>query len=227
MKIRDFLKKTLPVALVFAMLAPIMGNLEVNLKEVKAEEASSDDSLNVKCQVTQGVVTNTSIDKYRGNYVIRFVSAVKDYTAYDEIGFKVLEDNQETPKKAVVKTVFKRIESTTGSTATEKETYTFSPKVINTDAEYFITAKLPVAPANKAVKYTVWAYGIKKGQEVTGPTRCVSVEDGLKSCKTINMSFENTSSVDLTQVTSLTVNDTYTAEVINLDSFKTLKPSEI
>lgn len=217
MKIRDFLKKTLAVALVFAMLAPIMGNLEVNLKEVKAEEASSDDSLNVKCQVTQGVVTNTSIDKYRGNYVIRFVSAVKDYTAYDEIGFKVLEDNQETPKKAVVKTVFKRIESTTGSTATEKETYTFSPKVINTDAEYFITAKLPVAPANKAVKYTVWAYGIKKGQEVTGPTRCVSVEDGLKSCTTINMSFENTSSVDLTQVTSLTVNDTYTAEVIGLN----------
>lgn len=217
MKIRNFLKKTLAVVLAFAMLAPIMGNLEANVKEVKAEETTSDDSLNIKCQVTQGVVTHTSIDKYRGNYVIRFVSAVKDYTAYDEIGFKVLEDGQDTSKKAVVKTVFKRIESTTGSTDTERETYTFSPKVINTDAEYFITAKLPVAPAKTAVKYTVWAYGIKDGVEVTGPTRCVSVEDGLKSCKTINMSFENTSSVDLTQVTSLTVNDTYTAEVIGLN----------
>ena len=220
MKIRNFLKKTLAVVLAFAMLAPIMGNLEVDLKEVKAEETSSEDSLNVKCQVTQGVVTDTNVNKYRGNYVIRFVSGVKDYTAYSEIGFKVMEEGQteSEAKTAKVKTVFKRIESTTGSTATEQETYTFSPKVINTDSEYFITAKLPVAPANKAVKYTVWAYGIKKdGTPVEGQKRCLSVEDGQKDCETINMSFENTSSVDLTGVTSLTVNDTYTAEVIGVN----------
>ena len=94
MKIRNFLKKTLAVVLAFAMLAPIMGNLEVDLKEVKAEETSSEDSLNVKCQVTQGVVTDTNVNKYRGNYVIRFVSGVKDYTAYSEIGFKVMEEGQ-------------------------------------------------------------------------------------------------------------------------------------
>jgi len=175
-----------------------------------------DDSLNIKCQVTQGVVTNTSIDKYRGNYVIRFVSAVKDYTDYSEIGFKVLEENQTQEKTAVVKTVFKRIESTTGSTDTERETYTFSPKVINTDAEYFMTAKLPVSPDNDDVKYTVWAYGIKKdGTTVKGSERCVSVTDGLVESETINMSFKNTHYFNLPIGTALKANGSE-AEVIGV-----------
>ena len=65
MKTIKFLKKTLAVILAFAMLAPIMGNLEVNVKTVHAGETSTDDRLNVKCQVTQGVVIETNVDKYR------------------------------------------------------------------------------------------------------------------------------------------------------------------
>ena len=48
MKIRNFLKKTLAVILAFAMLAPIMGNLEANIKEVHAEETSLSEILSVK-----------------------------------------------------------------------------------------------------------------------------------------------------------------------------------
>lgn len=219
MKIRNILKKTLAVILSLAMLAPILSNLEVNVKEVQAAETSTDKSLNVKCQVTQGVVKTTTIDKYKDKYVMRFVSAIEDYTQYKEIGFKLIEEGTTKEKKGVVKTVFKRIESTTGSTADgTKETYTYSPKVINTAGEYFMTAKLPIdnTEAAKATKYTVWAYGIKKdGTKVNGPERCVSVNDGLEGCKTINMSFDNTSAISVSTGDTLTANG-LPAEVIGV-----------
>ena len=219
MKIRSILKKTLAVVLTLAMLAPIMSNLEVNVKEVQAEETSTNDSLNVKCQVTQGVVATTSIDKYYGKYVMRFVSAIEDYQDYREIGFKLIEEGETKEKKAVVKTVFKRIESTTGSTADgTKETYNYSPKVIDTTGEYFMTAKLPIEPEKVATKYTVWAYGIKKdGSQITGPQRCVSVNDGLEGCTTINMSFDNISATSVAVGDALTANG-LPAEVIGVSN---------
>lgn len=219
MKIRNILKKTLAVILSLAMLAPILSNLEVNVKEVQAAETSTDKSLNVKCQVTQGVVKTTTIDKYKDKYVMRFVSAIEDYTQYKEIGFKLIEEGTTKEKKGVVKTVFKRIESTTGSTEDgTKETYNYSPKVIDTAGEYFMTAKLPIdnTDAAKAAKYTVWAYGIKKdGTKVNGPERCVSVNDGLEGCKTINMSFDNTSAISVATGDALTANS-LPAEVIGV-----------
>ena len=229
MKIRNFLKKTLAVVLVFAMLAPIMGNLKTNVNEVQAEGTEQEDVvkpdfMSVKCQVTQGVVTNTQIEKYKNNYVMRFVSSVDDYKNYKEVGFKIKykenpEDSEYVEKTAVVKTVFKRIESTTGSTEDgKKETYTFSPKVISTDSEYLMTAKLPIAPEDKAVDYTVWAYGIKyDGTRVEGQRRCVCVNDGLKGCSTINMSFDKNDGVGMTDTATLTANDKYTAAVIGED----------
>ena len=100
MRNNRFLKKTLVMALVFTMFAPIMGNLKANMKEVHAAEASSSDILSVKCQVTDGVVTETSIDKYRDNYVMRFVSSV-DSLNYKEVGFKIsYEENGKTVTKA-------------------------------------------------------------------------------------------------------------------------------
>ena len=218
MKTRNFLKKLLAVVLVFAMLAPIMGNLEANVNEVQAEEtSSSSEMLSVKCQVTNGVVTDTSIDKYRNNYVMRFVSSI-DSLDYKEVGFEIsYQENGETVTKTNrTKTVFKRIESTTGSTSKGRDTYSFSPKVISTASEYFITAKWPVAPADVAVDYTVRAFARTTSGTVYGPARCVSVNDGLTTCKTINMSFENTKGVDLTGVTALKAND-YDAEVIGVD----------
>lgn len=221
MKIRNFLKKMLAVVLVFAMLAPIMGNLEANVNEVQAEEtATSSEMLSVKCQVTNGVVTDTSIDKYRNNYVMRFVSSI-DSLEYKEVGFEITyvvdEETGETETKTnSTKTVFNRIESTTGSTENGRDTYSFSPKVISTDSEYFITAKWPVAPADVAENYTVRAFARTASGTEYGPARCVSVNDGLTTCETINMSFKNTKGVDLTGVTALKAND-YDAEVIGVD----------
>lgn len=224
MKKRNFLKKTLAVVLVFAMLAPIMGNLKANVNEVQAEDTTNlSELLSVKCQVTDGVVTDTSIDKYRNNYVMRFVSSI-DSLEYKEVGFEITyvvdEETGETETKTnKTKTVFTRIESTTGSTSEGRDTYSFSPKVISTDSEYFITAKWPVAPADVAVDYTVRAFARTTEGTVYGPARCVSADDGLTTCKTINMSFENTKGVDLTGVTTLGVNDNdaYSAAVIGVD----------
>jgi len=219
MKLRDILKKTSAVVLVFAMLAPIMGNLEVNIKEVEASETisnvESDDSLDVKFQVTQGVVTETDIEAYKGKYVMRAVSAIQNPEAYDYIGFKAVradkiqegmtdEQIDDLAIEARVKTVFKRIDSTTGLANGEKETYTYSPKVVDTTGEYFVTAKFVIAEKNKDVDYVIWVCGSKNGTKVSGQKRQVCVNDGIEGCSTINMSFENTSDVALTKANALT-----------------------
>lgn len=219
MKLRDILKKTSAVVLVFAMLAPIMGNLEVNIKEVEASETisnvESDDSLDVKFQVTQGVVTETDIEAYKGKYVMRAVSAIQNPEAYDYIGFKAVradkiqegmtdEQIEDLAIEVRVKTVFKRIDSTTGLANGEKETYTYSPKVVDTTGEYFVTAKFVIAEKNKDVDYVIWVCGSKNGTKVSGQKRQVCVNDGIEGCSTINMSFENTSDVALTKANALT-----------------------
>ena len=229
MKVRNILKKTLSVVLVLAMMAPIMGNLASNVKEVKANETTSAvtsvDTLDVKFQVTQGVVDESNIEAYIGKYVMRAVSSVQNPDAYDEIGFKAVRHDQTIGKseeeieklatKALVERVFKRIESTTGSAKGTKETYTYSPKVVDTNGEYFATAKFVIAADKADVDYVVWAYGIINGQEVKGSKRQVCVNDGMVGCQTINMSFENTNGVDLANVTELKAND-YDADVIGV-----------
>lgn len=192
MKKNNFLKKMLAFVLVLVMLSPIMGNLEMNASEVRAADTTeSSEMLSIKCQITNGVVTDTSIDKYRNHYVMRFVSSV-DSLNYKEVGFQIsyMENGKTVTKTNKTKTVFKRIESTTGSTETERETYDFSPKVISTDSEYFITAKWPVAPADVAVDYTVRAFARTTEGTVYGPARCVSVEDGFEENNRINFTVD-------------------------------------
>jgi len=219
MKVNNFLKKTLATLLILVMLSPIMGNLELNIKEVRAEQTSLSDFLDVKCQVTNGIVTDTEIEKYRGNYVMRFVSSVESLD-YKEVGFKISyeEDGEIVTKINKTKTVFTKINSTTGSTAGGVDTYTFSPKVISTESQYFITAKLPVAPEDTNVDYTVWAFArTVDGKVLEGAKRCVSVNDGFKDCKTINMSIQNTGNVTVTKGDKLKVNTDFTATVIGVD----------
>lgn len=240
MRTRNILKKTLAVVLAFAMLAPLMGNLEVNVKEAKASETTStvesDDSLDVKFQVTQGVVTETDIEAYKGKYVMRAVSAIQNPDAYDYIRFKAVradkieEDMTDEQIEALasevkVKTVFKRIDSTTGSASGEKETYTYSPKVIDTNSEYFATAKFVITEKNDDTDYVIWVCGSKNGTKVSGPKRQVCVNDGIEGCSTINMSFENTSGVDLTNESALTAKNvdkdsnelgTYNSDIIGV-----------
>ena len=144
-----------------------------------------DDVLSTKVQVTNGIVQNSAIEKYNGKYVMRFVSSV-DSIDYKYAGFELSYTDKDT-NEVVTKTsktykAFKRIDSTTGVTANDVDTYNFSPKVVDTKSEYFITGKLPVAEADKAVNYTVKAYWMTKdGTKVFGKARCVSVEDGIET----------------------------------------------
>ena len=226
MKVKNVLKKTLAVVLAFVMIAPLVGNLEVSVKEAKASETTSNvvsnDSLNVKFQATQGVVTETEIEAYKGKYVLRAVSAIQNPDAYDYIRFKAVradkieegmtDDQIEALASEVkVQTVFKRIDSTTGSASGKKETYVHSPKVIDTNAEYFATAKFVIAEKNKDVDYVIWVCGSKNGTKVSGPKRQICVNDGLEACNTINMSFANDSGQTVNKEDVLSVTHTTTA----------------
>lgn len=225
MNVKLFVKKTLALIVVFAMLSPILSNLELNLKEVQAADSNiaSTDCLNVKCQVTDGKVTDTTIDKYRDKYVMRFVSSI-DASEYESYGFKIsyIEDGKPVTKVNRTNLKFTRIDSTTGSTANGVDTYNFSPKVVSVDSEYLITAKWPVAEVDINKEYTVWAFAETSEGDVEGPKRTVSVADGLKDCKTLNMTFELEDGASVAIKDKLIVNDNadYSAEVIGVDTEK-------
>jgi len=139
------------------------------------------DVLSTKVQVTNGIVTNTTNSAYKDKYVMRFVSSV-DSTDYQYAGFELSYGDQTLESKTYK--AFKRIDSTTGATDTSVDTYEFSPKVVDTKSEYFITGKYPIAEADKAVNYTVRAYWMTKdGTKVYGRERCVSVEDGIDNTR--------------------------------------------
>lgn len=141
----------------------------------------SDDMLDVKAQVTNGMVSVSDVEAYEGKYVIRFVSSVESLN-YKNIGFELEYTNDEgevVKLRNTTSKVFKRIESTTGAANGEIDEYSFSPKVVGEDSEYFMTAKLPVDVEDKAVTYKVRAFWTTfDGTEVMGKTRCVSVNDG-------------------------------------------------
>lgn len=162
-----------------------------------------DDMLDVKIQVTNGVVQSSDVvDKdgnkiYEGKYVIRFVSSVES-KAYTNIGFEVQYEDADGNIKTARNTttsVFKRIDSTTGAVSGEVDTYDFSPKLVGTDSEYFTTAKLPVAVGDEDVTYTVRAFWTTvDGTEVMGDARCVSVNDAKSNV--VNMAVQATAQLD-------------------------------
>lgn len=146
--------------------------------------------LDIKVQVTNGIVTGQTSEatmKYNDKYVVRFVSSV-DCLDYSKIGFEVEAADGSYKAKSSSKTVFRGIESTNAGSE-----YNFSPKVIAEQSEYFITAKLPVAPEDAEKDYIVRAYWeTLDGSIVYGKSRCVSVNDnnvlkGDTETDTINM----------------------------------------
>ena len=194
MKRNKVLKKLMMATLMFALLVPALGNLKMNLGEVHAaEEVDMSEVLSVRCQVTENVVTDTSIDQYRNQYVLRFVSSV-DNLNYKNVGFEISyeENGEKIVRRNTTKTVFKRIDSETGITENGRDTYAFGPKIISADSEYFITAKWPVSPDHLDVNYTIKAFVITAEDErIYGPERCVSVNDGLSNT-TVNLTFDKT-----------------------------------
>ena len=161
------MKRTL--AVLFSLVLVIAGVYCIKTagNEAKAANAQAD-LLAVKVQVA----TDES-------NVIRFVSSV-DCLDYKEVGFEVTPVGG-TTKTYTTKTVYERIESTTDGVE-----YTFSPKVVDVDSEYFFTAKLQ---AEENVDYTVKAFAtLKDGQKIYGATRCVGVIDG-KAANLLNLTF--------------------------------------
>ena len=153
-------------------------------KRCRAKDANyvkfvEDSVLDVKVQVTNGVVQNTENEKYKGKYVIRFISSV-DGLNYRNIGFELTyKDGNETKTiRHTTTNVFKSIDSTVGTVDGKADTYEFSPNLLSTDSEYFMTVKLPVAQADAGKVYTIRAFWTTlDGTEVFGNSRSVSVND--------------------------------------------------
>lgn len=193
------MKRVLAVALAFAMVLTGLYLVKMDGAEVQAAAADvNKDMLDVKVQIA----TDNS-------NVMRFIASV-DSLDYYKVGFEVTPEGG-TKKTHETKTVYERISSTTDSVK-----YTFSPKVIDTESEYFVTAKLQ---ASAGVDYTVRAFVITLDNEtVYGASRCVAVEDGQANTP-LNLSFETT---DTTIEKGDSLDVTYTdgttdAEVIAVD----------
>ena len=135
-------------------------------KEAKAADEIPKAMLDVKAQVA----TDDS-------NVIRFVASV-DNLKYANAGFELSYDGLLEPKVYTTTTVYEKIDSTEEGVA-----YEFSPKMVDTTSEYFVTAKLR---ATAGIDYTVKAFVTTfDNQKIYGAERCVSLSDGDKD--TINM----------------------------------------
>ena len=149
--------------------------------------------LDVKIQTADTIVAENGEVK-APNGAIRFVSSV-DSLDYQSVGFRIDGEDHEFDK------VYGKIDSTiTNQNTGERITYEFSPKILDTKSEYFITVKKAVTSAD--TDYTVQAfYKTLDGTKVYGESRTVSVNDG-KNDTALSLSFKNTSEA------TLKVNDT-------------------
>lgn len=143
--------------------------------EVQAEtQVVNKDMLSLKFQVGQGTAQGK----------IRVVASV-DSPNYSAVGFDIAKDNNE-PQELTIDTkkypLPQRIKS-----SVEGMEYSFSPKVVDTSSEYFLTGKWT---ADTNVKYTVCAW-VKtfEGDKICGQSRCITLND-LTTTEYLNMSFE-------------------------------------
>jgi len=168
------IKRLVAVVLSLAIIMTGIYWSEVPADNVQAATVAEDNAemLNVKVQVAENDEVN----------VMRFVSSV-DSLNYRKVGFEITKEGGQ-PKNYDITTVYKRIESLLG----EELKYTFSPKVVDTSAEYFITGLWKAEPS---VNYTVRAYAVTFDNEwLYGSSRCVALEDGRTTTTHLNMSFE-------------------------------------
>ncbi len=126
-----------------------------------------------------------------GSYAVRFVSSVDKLEGYSYVGF-LLEYEGKT-YSATTNTVYTRI----GASADNLD-YKYSPKVIDTASEYFITAVYNV-PANKTDEnLKVSAFYIASGEteRTLGETRIININDS--KADQISMYVDETLEVGLT-----------------------------
>ena len=204
-RIMKRIKRFVAVILSLAIIITGIHWSDVSADEVHAATTTvqNRDMLNVKVQVAKDDNTN----------VMRFVSSV-DSLNYRKVGFEIAKEG-ETPNRYDITTVYKRIESILED---EHLKYTFSPKVIDTSAEYFMTGLWNAEPG---VNYTVRAYAVTfQNQWIYGDYRCVALKDGRSTTTHLNMSFEASENHQLKAEDTIPVtyganNTETTATVIN------------
>ena len=161
------------------------------------------DILSVKCQTSKGTEPSSP------NTVLRCVSSV-DSLKYNRIGFDIItpdadgnlvDDN--IPEKSDNK-VGVRIYANT-----EEDSYTYSPKVVDTESEYFFSTTITVNNDKFAYRHLIKPYWITKdGTKVYGVSRYVTVNEGLNKDiihATIKMPEPEATNSYTTDVTGATV----------------------
>lgn len=143
--------------------------------EVKADgtyyaKFMPEEVLSVKAQIS----TKASAEGKRN---MRFVSSVESLV-YNQVGFMLQyeENGQTVTKYNNSKDVFEEIQ-----TATEGDEYKYSPKVVDTESEYFITATWTDISDFDLGFYVRAYWKTLDGVVVYGPSRYVCVNDGLTS----------------------------------------------
>lgn len=127
----------------------------------------SADVLSVKCQITANTKSTDDSTK------LRCVSSV-DSLMYKKIGFDLITPDGKTKYMESSK-VGARINATTTENA-----YSFSPKVVDTESEYFFSAIETIEQDNFDKRYIVQPYWITKdGTKVYGVNKYVTVMEGV------------------------------------------------
>ena len=134
--------------------------------------------LSVKLQLTEDTDANSPTTN------MRLVSSV-DSLNYRKVGFKVYFNGAETPINIETTKVYERIVASAESGVE----YNYSPKVVNTESEYFVTATLLDINQRyfETGSFYIRPYWVTfDGTEVYGENRYVTVEDGYDT-SIINM----------------------------------------
>ena len=134
----------------------------------------SADILSVKCQTSKSTTPDSP------NTVLRCVSSV-DSLKYNRIGFDIITPDEEgnldyenIPEKSDNK-VGVRIYADA-----EEDAYTYSPKVVDTESEYFFSTTITVEKDKFSYRHLIKPYWITKdGTKVYGVSRYVTVNEGI------------------------------------------------
>lgn len=146
--------------------------------------------LSVKLQLK----ANTKVSSLTTN--MRLVSSV-DSLNYQEVGFEIYFNGATTPVMAKTSKVYERIEASTKSGVE----YNYSPKVIDIDSDYFVTATLiNISNGNFNKNFYIRPYWkTLDGTTVYGVNRYVTVMNGI-STTNINVPVKVSAELTTTEV---------------------------
>lgn len=163
------------------------------------------DVLSLKLQVGTDAATSTSTN-------MRLVSSV-DSLNYRKVGFKV-SYNGNAPIDIYTSTVYKRIVANT----TSGVDYKYSPKVVGTESDYFVTATLLNVNSNNYNKsFYIEPYWVTfDGVTVYGVSKNATVDDGI-TATTINTTVAANLPEGSTYAVTYGTNGTATATVESCD----------